>query len=105
MSIYQNNFIHNERGISDITKACSNLSCENTIDNLLNKKRNNSENNNFSSTYTIGFNNYNHLINHSYEPKKSIGIIKCQGKINGRMCCAVNYAFGMLKIALNGFLY
>ena len=71
------NFIHNERGISDITKACSNLSCENTIDNLLNKKRNNSENNNFSSSYSIGFNNYNHLINHSYEPKKSIGIIKC----------------------------
>ena len=71
-----NNFINNERGISDITKACSNLSCENTIDNILNKKRNNSENNNDSNNYNNGFNTYHFFLNHSNEPKKSIGIIK-----------------------------
>ena len=65
-----NNFINNERGTSDITKANSNLSNDNTIEHIINKKRNNSDNNN------ISFNTYHHLVNHSNEPKKNIGIIK-----------------------------
>ena len=64
-----NNFINNER-VSDITKANSNLSNDNTIEYIINKKRNNSDNNN------ISFNNYNHLVNHSNDPKKNLGIIK-----------------------------
>jgi hypothetical protein len=65
-----NNFINNERGTSDITKANSNLSNDNTIEHIINKKRNNSDNNN------ISFNTYHHLVNLSNEPKKNIGIIK-----------------------------
>ena len=69
-----NNFINNERGASDITKANSNLSNENTIEHISNKKRNNSDNNNIS--FSLGFNTYHRLVNHSNEPKKSMGIIK-----------------------------
>ena len=69
-----NNFINKERGASDITKANSNLSNENTIEHISNKKRNNSDNNNIS--FSLGFNTYHHLVNHSNEPKKSMGIIK-----------------------------
>ena len=46
-----NNFRTNERINSDITKANSNLSNENTIEFFSNKKRNNSENNNNSITF------------------------------------------------------
>ena len=69
-----NNFIKNERGITDITKANSNLSNENTFDYILNKKRNNSDHNNTSLSF--GFNTYHNLVNHFNEPKKSLGIIK-----------------------------
>ncbi len=69
-----NNFINNERGASDITKANSNLSNEYTIEHISNKKRNNSDNDNIS--FSLGFNTYHRLVNHSNEPKKSMGIIK-----------------------------
>ena len=69
-----NYFNNNERGASDITKANSNLSNENTIEHISNKKRNNSDNNNIS--FSLGFNTYHRLVNHSNEPKKSMGIIK-----------------------------
>ena len=69
-----NNCIKNERGITDITKANSNLSNENTFDYILNKKRNNSDHNNTSLSF--GFNTYHNLVNHFNEPKKSLGIIK-----------------------------
>ena len=69
-----NNFINSERGITDITKANSNLSNENTFDYILNKKRNNSDHNNTSLSF--GFNTYHNLVNHFNEPKKSLGIIK-----------------------------
>ena len=64
-----NNFRTNERINSDITKANSNLSNENTIEFFSNKKRNNSENNNNSITFNPLINNYN-------EPRKNLGIIK-----------------------------
>ena len=69
-----NNFINSERGITDITKANSNLSNENTFDYILNKKRNNSDHNNTSLSF--GYNIYHHLVNHFNQPKKSLGIIK-----------------------------
>ena len=69
-----NNFTNSERGITDITKANSNLSNENTFDYILNKKRNNSDHNNTSLSF--GYNIYHHLVNHFNQPKKSLGIIK-----------------------------
>ena len=69
-----NYFNTEEKKISDITKACSNLSGENINESALNKKRNNSENQKFSSTFSNGFSIYNQLVNNS--EKKSIGIIK-----------------------------
>ncbi len=68
------NFIHNERGISDITKACSNLSCENTIDNLLNKKRNNNNelNINKDKNQKIDNNINNNMWNEAMKNKQNI---------------------------------